>query len=189
MAWRWPTAPRRSHAGRIAVELRVKKQTVGKWRGSWPADSRGCSMSRGRARRARSPMPRWSVVALTLESKPVDATHWSTRSMAKRVGMSQTAISRIWRAFALQPHRVETFKLSQDPLFVEKVRDIVGLYLAPPDKALVLCVDEKSQIQALDRTQPLLPLRPGPAPNAGRTTTRGTAPPRCLPRWMPGRAR
>jgi transposase len=81
--------------------------------------------------------------------------------MAARAGMSQTAISRIWRAFSLKPHRAETFKLSKDPLFVEKVRDIVGLYLAPPDKALVLCVDEKSQIQALDRTQPLLPMRPG----------------------------
>jgi hypothetical protein len=81
--------------------------------------------------------------------------------MAKRCGLSQSAVSRIWRAFALQPHRVETFKLSKDPLFIEKVRDIVGLYLHPPDRALVLCVDEKTQIQALDRTQPLLPMRPG----------------------------
>jgi transcriptional regulator with XRE-family HTH domain len=102
-----------------------------------------------------------SVVTLTLETKPTDATHWSTRAMAKRCGMTQTAISRIWRAFALQPHRSETFKLSTDPLFVDKVRDIVGLYLSPPEKALVLCVDEKSQIQALDRTAPLLPMRPG----------------------------
>jgi transposase len=101
------------------------------------------------------------VLRVTLESAPKDATHWSTRAMAKRCGLSQTAVSRIWRAFALQPHRVETFKLSKDPLFIEKVRDIVGLYLNPPDKALVLCVDEKAQIQALDRTQPLLPLRPG----------------------------
>ncbi len=101
------------------------------------------------------------VVTLTLESTPRNATHWSTRSMAKKTGMSQSAISRIWRAFALQPHRTETFKLSSDPLFIEKVRDIVGLYLNPPEKAVVLCVDEKSQIQALDRTQPLLPLRPG----------------------------
>jgi transposase len=101
------------------------------------------------------------VITLTLETTPEDATHWSTRSMAKRSGLSQSAISRIWRAFALQPHRSETFKLSKDPLFIEKVRDIVGLYLSPPDKALVLCVDEKSEVQALDRTAPLLPMRPG----------------------------
>jgi transposase len=101
------------------------------------------------------------VITKTLESKPADATHWSTRSMAKKTGLSQSAIVRIWRAFSLQPHRSETFKLSEDPLFVDKVRDIVGLYINPPDRALVLCVDEKSQMQALDRTQPLLPMRPG----------------------------
>src|SRR5262249_16362424 len=101
------------------------------------------------------------VIALTLERTPRDATHWSTRAMAKRSGLSQTAVSRIWRAFGLQPHRSETFKLSKDPLFIDKVGDIVGLYLDPPDKALVLCADEKSQIQALDRTQPVLPMRPG----------------------------
>ena len=100
---------------------------------------------------------------MTLERAPADATHWSTRAMAKRCGLSQSMVSRIWRAFALQPHRVEGFKLSKDPLFIEKVRDIVGLYLHPPDRALVLCVDEKSQIQALDRSQPLLPMRPGQA--------------------------
>lgn len=101
------------------------------------------------------------VVTMTLESTPRDATHWSTRSMARASGLSQTAVSRIWRAFALQPHRTETFKLSKDPLFIEKVRDIVGLYLQPPARALVLSVDEKSQIQALDRSAPVLPLRPG----------------------------
>jgi len=101
------------------------------------------------------------VVTLTLETAPRDATHWSTRAMAARCGLSQSAVGRIWRAFGLQPHRTETFKLSKDPLFIDKVRDIVGLYLAPPDRALVLCVDEKSQIQALDRSQPLLPMRPG----------------------------
>ncbi len=101
------------------------------------------------------------VITDTLEATPRDATHWSTRTMAKHAGLSQSAVSRIWRAFALQPHRVEPFKLSKDPLFVDKVRDIVGLYLDPPDRALVLCVDEKSQIQALDRTAPILPLRPG----------------------------
>jgi transposase len=100
-------------------------------------------------------------VTKTLETMPDQGTHWSTRIMAKKVGMSQTAIVRIWHAFGLQPHRVETFKLSKDPLFVEKVRDIVGLYLNPPDRAVVLCVDEKSQVQALDRTQPILPLAPG----------------------------
>src|SRR5215470_19018559 len=101
------------------------------------------------------------IITMTLEAKPADATHWSTRGMAKASGVSTSSVHRIWRAFSLQPHRVETFKLSTDPQFVEKVRDIVGLYLDPPDKALVICIDEKSQIQALDRTQPLLPMRPG----------------------------
>jgi transposase len=101
------------------------------------------------------------VVVKTLEEMPRDATHWSVRSMAKATGMSSTAIFRIWHAFGLQPHRTDTFKLSNDPLFIDKVRDIVGLYLDPPEAALVLCVDEKAQIQALDRTQPILPLRPG----------------------------
>lgn len=101
------------------------------------------------------------VIVKTLEEKPKNATHWSTRSMAAATGMSQSAISRIWRAFALAPHRSQTFKLSTDPLFIDKVRDVVGLYLDPPEKALVLCVDEKSQIQALDRSQPELPMMPG----------------------------
>ena len=101
------------------------------------------------------------IVVRTLETKPKDATHWSTRGMAKASGVSTSSVHRIWRAFSLQPHRTETFKLSTDPQFVEKVRDIVGLYLDPPEKALVICVDEKSQIQALDRTQPMLPMRPG----------------------------
>ena len=103
------------------------------------------------------------MVRLTLEETPPDATHWSLRSRARASGHAPSTIHRIWRAFGLQPHRSETFKLSSDPFFVEKVRDIVGLYLAPPDRALVLCVDEKSQIQALDRSQPLLPMRPGQA--------------------------
>ncbi len=102
-----------------------------------------------------------AVIVKTLEETPVDATHWSTRSMAKATGMSQSAVSRIWRAFGLKPHLVDTFKLSPDPLFVDKVRDVVGLYINPPDGALVLCVDEKTQVQALDRTAPVLPLRPG----------------------------
>src|SRR4051812_41386664 len=102
-----------------------------------------------------------AVITTTLESTPKDATHWSTRSMAKHVGLTQTAVSRIWRAFGLQPHRQDTFKLSRDPLFVDKVHDVVGLYLNPPERAVVLCVDEKSQIQALDRTAPILPMLPG----------------------------
>lgn len=101
------------------------------------------------------------VLARTLESQPEAATHWSTRQMAAATGLSQSTVSRIWRAFSLEPQRAESFKLSRDPLFIDKVRDIVGLYLNPPDRALVLCVDEKSQIQALDRTAPLLPMRPG----------------------------
>lgn len=108
-----------------------------------------------------------ALIAKTLESVPVGATHWSTRTMAREMKLSQTAVTRIWRAFGLQPHRQETFKLSSDPLFVDNVRDIVGLYLDPPLKAMMLCVDEKSQIQALDRTQPVLPLSPG---IAGRRT-------------------
>lgn len=103
------------------------------------------------------------VVRSTLEKRPTTATHWSTRSMARASGLAPSTIHRIWQAFSLQPHRSETFKLSTDPLFVEKVRDIVGLYLNPPDRAVVLCVDEKTQVQALDRTQPILPLRPGQA--------------------------
>lgn len=103
------------------------------------------------------------VLTMTLERKPREATHWSSRLMAKATGLNQTAIVRIWKAFGLQPHRAETFKLSTDPLFIDKVRDIVGLYLSPPTRAVVLCVDEKSQIQALDRTQPLLPLSFGVA--------------------------
>jgi len=101
------------------------------------------------------------IVTKTLETKPANATHWSTRDMAKASGVSASSVHRIWQAFSLQPHRVETFKLSTDPQFVERVRDIVGLYLDPPERALVLCIDEKSQIQALDRTQPFLPMRPG----------------------------
>src|ERR1044072_3402266 len=101
------------------------------------------------------------VIVKPLEEKPPNATHWSTRSMAAATGMSQTAISRIWRAFGLKPHQAEHFKLSPDPQFVDKVRDIVGLYLNPPEAAAVLCVDEKSQIQALDRSSPVLPLMPG----------------------------
>jgi transposase len=147
----------------IAADLHVTKQTVGKWRRRF-VDARVPGLldePRPGAPRKISDAAIERVLTTTLESTPRDATHWSTRSLAKQVGLTQTTIARIWKAFALQPHRTETFKLSKDPLFIEKVRDIVGLYLHPPDRALVLCVDEKSQIQALDRTAPLLPMRPG----------------------------
>ena len=149
----------------VAAELRVCIDTVGKWRSRFLEQRLEGLLDQPRSGRPRmiddADVER--VIALTLETTPKDATHWSTRAMARRSGLSHNTVSRIWRAFALQPHRTETFKLSADPLFIEKVRDIVGLYLNPPDRALVLCVDEKSQIQALDRTRPLLPLRPGQA--------------------------
>ena len=113
-----------------------------------------------------------AVVIRTLETTPRGATHWSTRAMATATGLSHVTIARIWRAFGLQPHRTETVTLSPDPLLIEKVRDIVGLYLNPPDHALVLCVDEKSQIQALDRTQPLFPMQPGQAARQTHTYRR-----------------
>jgi transposase len=149
--------------GDVATAFRVTRPTVGKWRGRFITRRLDGLLDEPRPGAPREITDREveRVITKTLESIPKDATHWSTRSMAKTSGLTQSAVSRIWRAFALQPHRTETFKLSKDPLFIEKVRDIVGLYLDPPDRALVLCVDEKSQIQALDRTQPILPMRPG----------------------------
>ena len=149
----------------VAGALRITKQTVGKWRQRFVAKRLDGLLDEPRPGTPRklSDAEVERVLALTLESVPADATHWSTRSLAKASGLSRASVHRIWQAFALQPHRTETFKLSKDPLFIDKVRDIVGLYLNPPDRALVLCVDEKSQIQALDRTQPLLPMRPGQA--------------------------
>jgi transposase len=147
----------------IARRLRITPQTVGKWRSRFVAKRLDGLLDEPRpgAPRQINDARVEAVIAKTLEEKPRNATHWSTRSMAKAAGVSQSAVVRIWHAFGLQPHREETFKLSTDPLFIDKVRDIVGLYLDPPLKALVLCVDEKSQIQALDRTQPILPLMPG----------------------------
>ncbi len=147
----------------VAHELRLTKQTVGKWRHRFLARRLEGLLDEPRpgAPRTITDAQVECVLSRTLETRPADATHWSTRSMAQASGLSRSAVHRIWRAFALQPHRTETFKLSADPLFIEKVRDLVGLYLRPPDRALVLCVDEKSQIQALDRTQPLLPMRSG----------------------------
>ncbi|HEY8072995.1 MAG TPA: IS630 family transposase [Labilithrix sp.] len=147
----------------IAERIELAPATVGKWRRRFIERGMDGLLDEPRpgAPRKISDADVERVIVRTLETKPRDATHWSTRSMAAEIGMSQSAVTRIWRAFALQPHRTTTFKLSKDPLFIEKVRDIVGLYLSPPDKALVLCVDEKTQIQALDRTQPLLPMGPG----------------------------
>ena len=179
---RWARRPKSSHAlamrckmillddagwsyQRIGEKLDVRRQTVLKWRKRF--------LSRrleGLHDEPRPGVPRTItdeqvelVVVKTLEETPSDATHWSTRAMAERTGVSKSSVHRIWQAFGLQPHRVETFKLSRDPQFIEKVRDIVGLYMNPPEKAVVLCVDEKSQVQALDRTQPLLPMMPGQA--------------------------
>jgi transposase len=147
----------------IGRQLRVTPQTVGKWRTRFIAKRLEGLLDEPRpgAPRTITDAVVEKVIAKTLHEKPRDATHWSSRMMAKASGLSQTAVVRVWRAFGLQPHRAETFKLSTDPLFIDKVRDIVGLYLNPPDRALVLCVDEKSQIQALDRTQPILPMMPG----------------------------
>lgn len=151
------------HDTKVARELRTTNYTVGVWRKRFLA--RGLD---GLFDEPRVGAPRKigddrieEVVTKTLESTPRGATHWSTRQMAKKLGLSQTSISRIWRAFGLKPHRSQTFVLSKDPQLVAKVRDIVGLYLSPPANALVLCVDEKSQIQALSRSQPILPMSPG----------------------------
>jgi transposase len=147
----------------IATETHVCIQTVSKWWRRFDGQGLDGLLDEPRPGQPRKLSDRQieEVIVRTLESKPPAATHWSTRTMAEATGINQTAISRIWRAFSLAPHRAETFKLSKDPLFIDKVRDIVGLYMNPPERALVLCVDEKSQIQALDRTAPLLPMRPG----------------------------
>ena len=147
----------------VAARLAIDPDTVGKWRRRF-AERR----LEGLRDEPRSGTPRTvedarieAVIVRTLETVPPDATHWSSRGMARACGLSVSTVQRIWRAFGLQPHRLETFKLSTDPDFVAKVRDVVGLYVAPPERAIVLCVDEKSQIQALDRSQPMLPMRPG----------------------------
>ncbi len=147
----------------VARRLHVTPATVSKWRGRFVRERLDGLYDEPRpgAKRKITDEQVEAVVIRTLETKPQGATHWSTRSMGKAMGLDRMAISRIWHAFGLQPHRSETFKLSNDPLLVEKVRDIVGLYLDPPQHAAVFCVDEKPQIQALDRTQPLLPMQPG----------------------------
>jgi transposase len=149
--------------GGVAQALGVSRPTVALWRRRFAERGPDGLLDEprpGAPRRITDEQVEHAVTT-TLEAAPADATHWSTRSLARATGLSQTAVCRIWRAFALKPHRAETFKLSTDPLFVEKVRDIVGLYLAPPDRALVLCVDEKPQVQAVERTAPVLPMRPG----------------------------
>jgi transposase len=147
----------------VAGGVGVCAHTVGKWRERFAKDR-----LEGLRDEPRSGAPRTvtdervaELLVRTLETMPADATHWSTRSMAAACGLSPATVQRVWHAFGLKPHRVETFKLSADPEFVDKVRDIVGLYLSPPDRALVLCVDEKTEMQAIERTQPVLPLRPG----------------------------
>ena len=157
----------------VAAELGVHEHTVGKWRRRFVQDRLEGLGDEPRAGRPRTIADAQvaHVIEQTLTATPPEATHWSLRSMAKASGLSHTTIRRLWRTFGLQPHRTETFHLSGDPLFVEKVRDIIGLYLAPPDRAVVLCVDEKSQIQALDRAQPVLPMLPGMAER--RTQTYG----------------
>jgi transposase len=161
----------------VAAKLGVIEATVGKWRRRFVAER-----VEGLRDEPRPGAPRTiddvrieAIIVNTLESLPKDATHWSSRGMAKESGLSVSSVQRIWRAFGLQPHRVETFKLSTDPDFVAKVRDVVGLYVSPPQRAVVLCVDEKSQIQALDRSQPMLPMRPGqPARRSHDYTRHGT---------------
>jgi transposase len=147
----------------IAARLGVAVSSARKWRNRFAEHRLDGLLDEPRPGRPRtiSDEKVEEVIVKTLETTPKDATHWSTRSMAREVGLTQSAVLRIWRAFGLQPHRQQTWKLSKDPQFIDKVRDIVGLYLDPPERAVVLCVDEKSQIQALDRTAPILPMLPG----------------------------
>ena len=166
----------------VATRLQVDRATVGKWRRRFVEHRVD-----GLRDEPRSGAPRTieddrieAVIVQTLESTPPDATHWSSRGMSRACGLSVSTVQRIWRAFGLQPHRLETFKLSTDPAFVAKVRDVVGLYVSPPAHAVVLCVDEKSQIQALDRSQPMLPMRQAKRRGVA-TTTPATAPPRSSP--------
>jgi transposase len=147
----------------IAERLGVSRNMVMTWRSRFAEHRLDGLLDEPRPGRPRTITDEMveEVIIKTLETTPRDATHWSTRSMAHEVGLTQSAVLRIWRAFGLQPHRQETWKLSKDPQFIDKIRDVVGLYLNPPERAVVLCVDEKSQIQALDRTAPILPMLPG----------------------------
>jgi transposase len=158
----------------VADRLGISKPTVTKWRSRFVTRRLEGLADEPRPGAARTITDEQveRVLVATLETTPTDATHWSTRGLARQLGMSQSAISRIWRAFGLKPHLVDTFKLSTDPQFIDKVRDIVGLYLNPPQAALVLCVDEKTGVQALDRTAPVLPLLPGVPQRATHDYTR-----------------
>ncbi len=188
---------------RIAAEVGVSRPTVILWRKRFSKDGPKAltKIEEGRGRKPSISQEKVAeVIRLTTETKPKGQTHWSTRSMARVAGVSPATVGRIWDAAGLQPHRVETFKLSNDPRFLEKLTDVVGLYLNPPDKAVVLCVDEKSQIQALDRTQPQLPMKPGRAGTMTHDYKRngtatlfaalnyldGTVIGRCLPRHRHG---
>ena len=158
----------------VAARLGVHEHTVGKWRRRFVKGRIEGLTDEHRPGRPGtvSDAQVAEVIERTLNTTPRDATHWSIRSMAAATGLSHTTIRRIWRAFGLRPHRSETFKLSTDPLFVDKVQDVVGLYLSPPNRSIVLCVDEKSQIQALDREQPVLPMAPGVAERRTHTYIR-----------------
>ncbi|TML11413.1 MAG: IS630 family transposase [Actinobacteria bacterium] len=147
----------------VAERVGVNQATVVKWRKRFLAGGLDGLLDEPRpgAPRTITDADVEAVVVRTLEDKPTDATHWSTRDLAKTAGVSASSVGRIWRAFGLKPWLADTFKLSEDPQFVDKVRDVVGLYMNPPEHAVVLCVDEKTSIQALDRTQPILPMRPG----------------------------
>ena len=147
----------------VARRLDVSVGTARRWRARFVGEGLGGLLDEPRPGRPRTVADEQveAVITRTLETTPKDATQWSTRSLAAELGMSQSAVSRIWRAFGLQPHRQDSWKLSRDPQFIDKVRDVVGLYLDPPEAAVVLCVDEKSQIQALDRTAPIFPMLPG----------------------------
>jgi len=158
----------------VAARLGACAATVGTWRNRFVArrlDGLADEPRPGAPRKVTDETVE-RVVTRTLETKPAHATHWSTRGMAKASGLSPSTVGRIWRAFGLKPHRADTFKLSADPYFVEKVRDVVGLYLSPPEKAIVLCIDEKPQVQALKRTQPVLPMAPARTERATHDYTR-----------------
>lgn len=147
----------------VAARVGVEVSTARRWRNRFLAQRLEGLLDEPRPGRPRTVTDDRveAIITRTLETTPRDATHWSTRSLAAELGLSQSAVSRVWRAFGLQPHRQDSWKLSKDPQFIDKVRDVVGLYLDPPEAAVVLCVDEKSQIQALDRTAPVLPMLPG----------------------------
>jgi transposase len=169
----------------VADRLGISKPTVTKWRSRFVAhrlEGLADEPRPGAARRITDEQVE-QVLVTTLETTPADATHWSTRSLARQLGRSQPAISRIWRALGLKPHLVDTFKLSSDPLFIDKVRDVVGLYLNPPEAAMALWVDQKTSVQGLDRTAPILPCCQEP-PSGPVTTMSATAPPTWTPRWM-----